>query len=206
MWSPQCGQRPVVRNSTTWRHSGSRRNGGRQVPVFGRDARARRQISWVFIWPLGAARTWRNACRWFADSPLMSRSISKIASIRRTASTASGALATSACTNSLRHAPRLLFHALRARNLGQSRPTPGLKDRAGFACGVIELVEPGIDIGLQNARVAHEMAARMFAGAVARVVEDRRRRRRTAERLVVAYPSGEDRGGLCRADSAQFPR
>ena len=102
----------------------------------------------------------------------MSRSTSKIASIRRTASIASGALATSASTNSLRRP--WAQHAA-------SRIGPGLR------AGMVELVEPGIGVGLQNPRVAREMPARMLAAAVARVVEDRRRRRRTAERLIVAH-------------------
>jgi hypothetical protein len=101
----------------------------------------------------------------------MLRSTSKIASIRRTASAASG-----------------------ARELGQVEqlappvgPAAGVSDRAGFARFVVEFVEPGIGIRLQDAGISGQMLLRMFAAAIRRVVEYRRRRCRSGERLIVAH-------------------
>ena len=84
--------------------------------------------------------------------PLISRSIAKIASIRRTASSASGALATSASTKNLRRP--WLQHA--ASVIG-----PGLR------AWIVEVVEPRIRIGLEDSAVPGEVSARMLAGAVA---------------------------------------
>jgi hypothetical protein len=67
------------------------------------------------------------------------------------------------------------------------RPTGSLKDRSGLARGMVEVIEPSICIGLQDAGVAREMSARVLAATVARVEKDRRRRCRTAERPVVAH-------------------
>ena len=57
-------------------------------------------------------------------------------------------------------------------------PTRRFDDRTGLARGMIEIVEPGIGVGLQDAGIAGQMAGRMFAAAIARVEEHRRRRRR----------------------------
>ena len=62
-----------------------------------------------------------------------------------------------------------------------------LGNRAGFARFVVEFVEPGIGIRLQDAGISGQMLLRMFAATVRRVVEYRRRRCRSAERSVVAY-------------------
>ena len=67
------------------------------------------------------------------------------------------------------------------------RPARRLGDRAGFSPGVIEIVEPGIGIGLQDAGIVGQVLARMLATTVARVVEQGRRWRRTAERPVIAH-------------------
>ena len=59
-------------------------------------------------------------------------------------------------------------------------------DSAGSASRLEQLVVPGIGDGLQDAAVVGEMITRVFAPPVARVMEHRRRRGRTAERSVVA--------------------
>ena len=66
------------------------------------------------------------------------------------------------------------------------RPARRLGDRARHAPGQVELVEPGIGVGLQDARVARQVAAGMLAAAVRRVEKYRRRWLRAAERPVVA--------------------
>jgi len=66
-------------------------------------------------------------------------------------------------------------------------PARRLKDRAGFACRMVEIIEPGICVGLQDAGVIREMVARMLGTAVTRVEEHRRRWRRPAERLIVTH-------------------
>jgi len=68
-------------------------------------------------------------------------------------------------------------------------PAGRLGDRARFALGVIELAEPGIGIGLQEAGIAGEMPEGMLAGPVARVKEHRRRRGRPGKRPVIAHVS-----------------
>jgi hypothetical protein len=55
-------------------------------------------------------------------------------------------------------------------------PAGRLGDRAGFAFAVVELAEPGISIGLQDAGIASEMPGGMLAAAIVRVEEHRRRR------------------------------
>ena len=51
----------------------------------------------------------------------------------------------------------------------------------------IEPVEAGIGIGLENARIALQMALRVIAGPIARIEEHCRRRIMTAERAVIAH-------------------
>jgi hypothetical protein len=69
-----------------------------------------------------------------------------------------------------------------------------LGDRAGSAVGGVELVEPGMGVGLQDALVAGQVPPRVFTGAVARVAEHRRRRRRSGEGPVVADIGPEPAG------------
>ena len=122
----------------------------------------------------GARRGARSAGR-----PLMARSAAKIASIRRTASMASGARATSASSNSLRRP---------CAQQAASVIGPGLATR------LVEVVEPGIGVGLQDAGIAGQVPARVLGGAVARVAEHRRRRRRAGEGPVVAHIGPEPAG------------
>ena len=63
----------------------------------------------------------------------------------------------------------------------------GLGDRPRLAAGLVEPVEPGIGIGLQDPGIVVQMPLGMLAGAVARVEEHRRRRSGAGERLVVAH-------------------
>ena len=88
-----------------------------------------------------------------------------------------------------------------ARSIGQHEElAPAMAQHAasvigpGLRPGIVELVEPGIGVGLQDPGVAGQMPARMLAAAVARVEEDRRRRRRAAERPVVAHIGPEPAG------------
>src|SRR6266851_7176181 len=66
-------------------------------------------------------------------------------------------------------------------------PARRLGDRPGFAPAVVEITETGISVSLENAGVAGKMLSRMLAVAVARVMEDRRRRVRPGERPIVAH-------------------
>jgi hypothetical protein len=50
-------------------------------------------------------------------------------------------------------------------------PARRLGDRSRLAFAVVELAEPGISIGLQDAGIAGEMPGGMLAGAVARLRE-----------------------------------
>ena len=66
-------------------------------------------------------------------------------------------------------------------------PASRLGDRAWFAFAVVELAEPGIGVGLQDAGIAGQMPGGMLAGPVARVEKYRRRRVGPSKRPVVAY-------------------
>jgi hypothetical protein len=66
-------------------------------------------------------------------------------------------------------------------------PARRLGDRPRLAPAVVELGEPGIGVGLQNAGIASEVPGRVFAGAVARVEEHCRRRIGSGKRAVVAH-------------------
>jgi hypothetical protein len=66
-------------------------------------------------------------------------------------------------------------------------PTRCLRDRPWFACGRVELAEPGIGIGLQDALIARQVPLRVFPGPVAGVAEHGRRRRRPREGSIVAH-------------------
>ena len=99
--------------------------------------------------------------------------------MRRTASSASGAFAVSASTKSLRR--------------------PWLQQAAsvigGTAPGLVELSEPGIGIGLQDAGISGEVTCGVFAVAIARVEEHRCWRPRSREGPIIAhirpYPAGD---------------
>jgi hypothetical protein len=64
-------------------------------------------------------------------------------------------------------------------------PAQRFDDRPWLAVSKIEPIVAAIGVGLQNAAPARQMAFGMFAGAIARGVEQRRRRVRSAERLIV---------------------
>jgi hypothetical protein len=71
----------------------------------------------------------------------------------------------------------------RLRDIGQDEqlappvcPARRLDDRAGLSTRVVEIVEPGIGVRLQDPAVGREMPTRMPTAAIARVEEDRRRR------------------------------
>jgi hypothetical protein len=66
------------------------------------------------------------------------------------------------------------------------RPTQRLDQRVRLSCLGVQIVEPSVGIRLQDPAISNEMTLRVLATPVARVVEDRRRRRRSAERSVVA--------------------
>src|ERR1700736_7048824 len=67
------------------------------------------------------------------------------------------------------------------------RPAGCLPDRSGTTPSQIELVIPVIGVRLQDTDVSGQMGLGMFALAVARVVEHRRRRPRSTKGPVVPY-------------------
>lgn len=67
------------------------------------------------------------------------------------------------------------------------RPARCLDQRRRLAGGLVEPIEAGIGVGLENAAEALKMALGMIAAAVARIEEHRRRRVRAPERAVVAH-------------------
>ena len=90
--------------------------------------------------------------------------------MRRTASAAIGALLTAASSNSLRRA---------CAQQAASRIGPGSR------LGLVEPVEPGIGVRLQDAGEPGQVALGMLALAIGRVEERHRRRIGPAERPVV---------------------
>jgi len=66
-------------------------------------------------------------------------------------------------------------------------PARRLGNRPRLAPAVVEIAEPGISIGLEDAGVPGKMPSGVLTVSVARVVEDRRRRVRSGERPVVAH-------------------
>ena len=64
---------------------------------------------------------------------------------------------------------------------------------------MVEVVEPGISVRLQDAGIASQMLVRVLAPAVARVVEHGSGRFRSAERLVVAHIGPQAAGGRLAA-------
>jgi hypothetical protein len=64
-------------------------------------------------------------------------------------------------------------------------PTRSFDDRSWLARGMVEIVEPGIGIGLQETGIAGQVAGRMSTPAIARIEEYGRRRRGA-----VAPPNG----------------
>jgi len=65
-------------------------------------------------------------------------------------------------------------------------PARRLEDRSRLSLGVVELAVAAISVGLQDAGPGGEMLPWMLARAVARLEEQRRRRRPATERPVVA--------------------
>ena len=75
-------------------------------------------------------------------------------------------------------------------------PARRLEDRTGTAAWLVKLLVAAIGVGLQNAGKTCEMALGMFASAIVRVIEHRRRRILSAERLIIAHidPTSGDVG------------
>src|SRR5438045_3411579 len=65
----------------------------------------------------------------------------------------------------------------------------------GSAAAIVELTEPGIRVGLQDAGISRQMPRGVFAVAIARVKERRRRRSPAGERPIIThidpYPAGD---------------
>src|SRR6266849_8831279 len=108
----------------------------------------------------GATRLCRAARRLTADSPLISRSTSKTASI-----------------SLYRFERQRREHGQLAARLGGDigeheelapavRPAGGFGDGLRFAAGLVEPLEAGIGIGLQDSRIAGEMAPGMLTRAI----------------------------------------
>ena len=66
-------------------------------------------------------------------------------------------------------------------------PAGGFQDRPRLAIGLVQLGVSAVRVSLENPSVVGEMRLRVLAGAVARVIEHRRRRRSAAERTIVAH-------------------
>jgi hypothetical protein len=66
------------------------------------------------------------------------------------------------------------------------RPTKCFDDAPRLAIGLIEVIVPAVGVGLQYAAPIGEMAFGMLAGAIARGVEQRRRRAGSAKGPIVA--------------------
>src|SRR5258708_32285010 len=130
----------------------------------------------------GLIRSSRTARRCSAATPLISRSIAKTSSMRRTAPTASGDLPRSASTKNLRR-PWL------------QQAASVIGDRAGPAPGIVEIAKAGISIGLEDPGIAGEMPVGVLAVAIARVEEQRCGRVGTGERPIVPdispYPAND---------------
>ena len=123
----------------------------------------------------GFERACRTALRPSGGLPAMSRSMAKSSSMRRTASMATGALASLASSMNLRlecarHAPE---------------PVEGLDDRAGLPAAFAKPVEPGEGVGLHHAGPSRQMRARMPAMAGGRIFEEGGGRHGAAEGPVV---------------------
>ena len=73
-------------------------------------------------------------------------------------------------------------------------PARGFQDRPGTSAGLVQSAVSAIGVGLQNAGEGREMAFGMFAAAIPRIVEHRRRRRLAAKGPVVADVSPASRG------------
>ena len=75
-------------------------------------------------------------------------------------------------------------------------PACRFDERAGLAAGFVQLVVAGEGVGLKDPGIVGEMRLRVRAGPIARVIEHRRRRIRSAERAIVAHihPTSPDVG------------
>ena len=67
------------------------------------------------------------------------------------------------------------------------RPAARLGDWPRLSVGLVEPIEAGIGIGLQNPGIVAQMALRMLGSAIARIEEHRGWRSGTCEGLVVAH-------------------
>src|SRR5258707_4587962 len=82
------------------------------------------------------------------------------------------------------HLPQIGQHKDLAPAVGPARR---LGDPAGSALGVVEIIEAGIGVGLQDTDPAREMPARMLATPVTRVEEHGGRRIAAAARSVIPH-------------------
>ena len=94
--------------------------------------------------------------------------------------------------------PALRRPARAARDVGQHEELPPrvspacrLQDRAWLASGLVELAVAAIGVGLEQPGISRQVALQMLATAVARVVEYRTGRCRSAERPGVAHVGPE---------------
>ena len=106
--------------------------------------------------------------------------------MRRTASSASGEITPVVLPSALRRAA--------GGDIGHDEERPAsvhparrLDERARLAVGLIELGVSAKSVGLEDPGIAGQVRLRMIAAPVARVIEHRRRRRRPAERSIVAH-------------------
>lgn len=74
------------------------------------------------------------------------------------------------------------------------RPAGGFPDGTRISPRQIELVIPVIGVGLQDTDISGQMALGMFALAVARVIEHRRRRPGSPKRPIVPHVNPASRG------------
>ena len=74
------------------------------------------------------------------------------------------------------------------------RPAGGLSDRPSLAARLVQSVETGVAVGLQDAAIAVQVTLDVLAGAVARVEEHCRGRIAATERTIVAHIDPEPSG------------
>jgi len=66
-------------------------------------------------------------------------------------------------------------------------PARRLHDRARLAVCLVQLGVPAEGVGLEQPAIAGQMRLGMLAGAIARIIEHRRRRSGAGERAIVAH-------------------
>ena len=116
----------------------------------------------------GALSSWRTALRLSALCPLIVRSMSNRASIRRTAS---NARARSRRLFALSLATRVLRHIGHDEERAAGMAPHALRRPARRAAGLIELAVAAIGVGLEDSGVGSEVRLGMLASPFARVIE-----------------------------------